>query len=55
MDNNYDGRQATLTVPYMGYSRIELLEYLPTEYKWKVRILDSGKHLFVYEDEFVLD
>ena len=50
-----DGRYATLNEPYVGYSRIQLLEYWPTMYKWEVVICESGKHLFVYEDEFTLD
>jgi hypothetical protein len=44
---------ATLKSPYLGYSRIELLEKI--QYKWKVKILGSGKIIEVYEDEFVVD
>lgn len=49
------GKTATLNDSYMGYSSITLVEYWPTMYKWEVEICGSGKHIFVYEDEFTLD
>lgn len=48
-----DGRTATLIEPYKGYWNIELIEEIG--YKWRVRICGSGKEIFVYEDEFILD
>ena len=50
-----DGRSATLNEPYLGYSNIVLIQYWPTMYKWEVEICGSGKHIYVYEDEFTLD
>lgn len=47
----YAGMTATLNEPYMGYSEVRLIEYWPTDYKWEVEIIESGKRLFVYEDE----
>ena len=44
---------ATLITPYLGYTRIELIEKIG--YKWLVRIIGSGKELYIYEDEFTLD
>jgi len=44
---------ATLKTPYLGYTRIELIE--KGRFKWFVKILDSGKEIEVYEDEFDLD
>ena len=44
---------ATLIKPYLGYTRIELIEKIG--FKWLVRIVDSGKEIEVYEDEFVRD
>lgn len=44
---------ATLITPYKGYTRIELIE--KCGFKWRVRIIDSGKELELYEDEFTLD
>ena len=49
------GKQARLYEPYQGYSNIRLIKYWPTEYKWEVEIISSGKRLMVYEDEFELD
>lgn len=51
----YDGRTATLKVPYLGYENIVLVRYWPTMYKWEVEICGSGKGLFVFDDEFTLD
>ena len=51
----YDGRYATLNEPYLGYNIIVLVQYRPTMYKWEVEICESGKRLFVYDDEFTLD
>lgn len=48
-------RTATLKKPYKGYRNIILIEYWPSEYKWEVEICGSGKHIMVYEDEFVED
>ena len=42
-----------MKVPYKGYRRIELLEWL--QYTWLVRICESGKEIEVYEDEFETD
>lgn len=47
------GDIATLNEPYLGYTRIELIEKYP--YKWLVRICANGKEISVYEDEFELD
>lgn len=47
------GDFATLRHPYKGYRNIELIEQL--EYRWLVRICESGLELEVYEDEFILD
>lgn len=47
------GDIATLIRPYKGYKTIELIE--KQEYRWRVRILESGLELEVYEDEFTLD
>jgi len=44
---------ATLKIPYKGYTRIELIE--KHEFKWLVRVIDSGQEIFVYEDEFDRD
>lgn len=50
-----EGRSATLIEPYLGYRNIMLVQYWPTMYKWEVEICGSGKHIYVYEDEFELD
>lgn len=47
------GDIATLIYPYKGYRTIELVEKI--EYRWLVRICESGLELEVYEDEFILD
>lgn len=39
----------------MGYRDIILVEYWYAMYKWEVEICGSGKHIFVYEDEFTLN
>ncbi|MGI6048874.1 MAG: hypothetical protein ACOYEG_12865 [Petrimonas sp.] len=44
---------ATLKTPYLGYTRIELIEKIC--YKWLVRIIGPGKEIEVYEDEFEID
>ncbi|WP_290375160.1 hypothetical protein [uncultured Duncaniella sp.] len=54
-DEQKDARSATLNEPYQGYTNIILVEYWPTMYKWEVEICGSGKHIYVYEDEFTLD
>lgn len=46
-------RTATLIEPYLGYRNIILIEKWDT--KWKVEICGSGKHIRVYEDEFIED
>lgn len=48
-------RTATLKDPYKGYRNIVLVEYWPSMCKWEVEICGSGKHIFVYEDEFEED
>ena len=48
-------RIATLKEPYKGYRNIILIEYWGNICKWEVEICGSGKHIFVYEDEFVED
>lgn len=48
-------RTATLKEPYKGYRNIILIEYWPNMHKWEVEICESGKHIFVYEDEFEED
>ena len=45
--------QATLIKSYLGYTRIELIE--KTNFRWLVRICDSGLEIHVYEDEFIVD
>ncbi len=50
-----DGRQATLNEPYLGYRNIILVKYWPTMCKWEVEICGSGKHIWVYEDDFEID
>mgnify|MGYP001109976321 FL=1 len=50
-----DGRIATLNEPYRGYTEVRLIQYCATMYKWEVEIIESGKRLFVYEDEFSLN
>ena len=50
-----DGRYASLKEPYRGYTNIILVQYWSTMYKWEVEICGSGKHIFVYDDEFELD
>ncbi len=47
------GDIATLIRPYKGYKMVELIEEVG--YRWRVRILESGLELEVYEDEFTLD
>lgn len=42
-------RTATLIEPYLGYRNIILIK------KWEVEICGSGKHIWVYEDEFIED
>lgn len=49
------GKTATLNSPYRGYRNIIIIQYWPTMYKWEVEICCSGKHIYVYEDEFTLD
>jgi hypothetical protein len=44
---------ATLISPYLGYYKIELIE--KREFKWLVKIIDSGLEIEVYEDEFIKD
>jgi hypothetical protein len=44
---------ATLITPYKGDTRIELIEKV--QYKWRVKIIGSGKEIEVYEDEFIRD
>lgn len=46
-------RTATLKEPYKGYRNIILIECWGD--KWEVEICGSGKHIFVYEDEFEED
>ena len=46
-------RTATLKEPYKGYRNIILIENWGD--KWEVKICGSGKHIFVYEDEFEED
>lgn len=48
-------RTATLKEPYKGYRNIILIEYWPNIHKWEVEICGSGKHIFVYEEEFEED
>lgn len=50
-----DGRQAKLITPWRGYRNITLVEYHPNLCQWEVEICGSGKRLFLYEDEFVID
>ncbi|MFW6008301.1 MAG: hypothetical protein ACOCP8_03455 [archaeon] len=44
---------ATLFNPYNDYTRIKLIEKVG--YKWLVEIIDCGKQIEVYDDEFVTD
>ncbi len=48
-----DGRTATLNEPYLGYRNIELIRMY--EHKWLVRIIESGKEIEVYEDDFIIN
>lgn len=48
-------RTATLKVPYLGYRNIILIEYWSQMYQWEVEICGSGKHIWVYSDEFEED
>ncbi len=48
-------RFAVLKVPYKGSRNIELVKYWPAEYKWEVEICGSGKHIWVYDDEFEVE
>lgn len=48
-------RTATLKEPYKGYRNIILIDYRGDFGVWEVEICGSGKHIFVYEDEFVED
>lgn len=50
-----EGREATLINHYKGYRNIMLVRYWADIYQWEVEICGSGKHLFVYDDEFVID
>ncbi|WP_297901401.1 hypothetical protein [uncultured Parabacteroides sp.] len=42
-----------LRIPYKGYRVVELIEKL--QYRWLVRIVDSGLEFEVYEDELVTE
>jgi len=48
-----EGDTATLITACYGYRNITLIQKV--EYKWEVEICGSGKHIYVYEDEFELD
>lgn len=47
-----DGRWATLNAPYLGYTRVQLVERI--DFKWLVR-LPSGFEFELYSDEFEID
>lgn len=47
------GDIAFLRRPYKGYRVVELIEKL--EYRWLIRIIESGLELEVYEDELVME
>ena len=47
------GQYATLKTPYKGYSRVQLMEY--QDFKWLVKIEDSGLEISVYADELAVD
>jgi len=47
------GDTATLITGYYGYRNILLVQKV--EYMWEVEIYGSGKIIYVYEDDFVLD
>lgn len=47
-----EGRTATLNNAYLGYTEVRIIQYWPTMYKWEVEIIESGKRIFVYDDEF---
>jgi hypothetical protein len=47
------GDTATLIAGYYGYSNILLVQKV--EYQWEVEICGSGKIIYVYEDDFILD
>ena len=53
MNEDAEGKYATLKMPYRGYTRIRIVE--KECYKWIVEICGSGKELEVYDDEFILD
>ncbi len=40
-----------LKVPYKGYRIVELIEKL--QYRWLVKVVESGLELEVYEDELI--
>lgn len=42
-----------LIEPYKGYTRIYIIGKFGD--KWEVEICATGKHLFVYSDEFEFD
>lgn len=55
LQKEFEGRITKLNEPYRGYTDIRLIQYWPSMYKWEVEIIESGKRLFVYEDEFSLN
>ncbi len=52
-DEQLKGKQATLNIPYLGYTQIELIEKI--QYMWRVKICESGKEIEVYPDEFTIN
>lgn len=51
--NSMETQTATLHTPYLGYTRIELIE--KEGYQWRATLIGSGKEIMVYEDEFERD
>lgn len=49
------GKTATLLTPYKGYSRIEIVDFDSASFRYVAKIIDSGKIILVFADEFILD
>ena len=48
------GKIAELLYPYKGYKNAMLVKYWSSMCKWEVEVCGSGKHLWLYDDEFEL-
>ena len=47
------GDTATLITAYNGYKNILLVQKV--EYMWEAEIFGSGRIIYIFEDDFVLD